>query len=164
MVDDHQTTIREMQATWETQKQSFEDAKQVLIEDHQSSLAKFQELVDKEREDTAATHAQEITALKEQITTLTASYDEKLALAGKTLAETVEAHKLALETLTTEKDGLIASEKESKAARETELQEEITNLTAAVNKAQDQMMVYTLPPISCLGIVTDVLDYSRGSR
>jgi hypothetical protein len=77
----------------------------------------------------------------------------------------VEAHKLALETLTAEKDGLIASEKESKAARETELQEEITNLTAAVNKAQQQMMVYTLPsPISCLDIVTDGLDYARGSR
>ena len=141
MVDDHQTTIKEMQSLWEKQKQSFEDEKRDLIEDHQSSLAKFQELADKERGDTAATHAQEITSLKDQITSLTTSFDEKLAQAANSLTETVAAHKVALETLTGEKDAQIKSVEESKAAKEKELREEIANITAAMTKAQQQMMV-----------------------
>jgi len=148
MVDDHQTTIRKMQATWDSEKESLETEKRELVEDHQSSLAKFQELIDKEREDTAAAHAKEITSLKDQISSLTTSYEEKLAEAGKTLKETVEAHKLALETLATEKDALISSAEESKAARETELQAEIVKITAAMTRAQELMMVhFTFPGV-----------------
>jgi len=129
-----------MQATWDSEKESLETEKRELVEDHQSSLAKFQELIDKEREDTAAAHAKEITSLKDQISSLTTSYEEKLAEAGKTLKETVEAHKLALETLATEKDALISSAEESKA--------EIVKITAAMTRAQELMMVhFTFPGV-----------------
>lgn len=141
MRDDHQTTILQLQSDWDSQKQAFEVEKQKLVEDHQESLAKFQEMIDKERDDIASKHAEEITSLKDEIANVKTSYDEKLAQAATTLEETIEAHKIALDTLTKEKDAVIASTEGSKAAREKELQEDITNITAARTKAQQQMMV-----------------------
>ena len=141
MIDDHQMTIKEIQCSIEKLKEGFEVEKQSLKNDHQSNLAELQELIDKERKETAAIHAKEITALKEEIASVTASFEEKLEQAANKLKETIIAHEAALETLAKEKDDLIAAGKESKASREKELQEEIERITEAMTKAQTQMMV-----------------------
>lgn len=141
MIDDHETTIKEMQFSIEKLKEGFEVEKQSLKDDHASSLAELQKRMDKEMEETAGTHAKEITTLKEEIASVTTSFEEKLEQAANKLKETIIAHEAALETLAKEKDDLIAAGKESKAARETELQEEIKRITEAMTKAQTQMIV-----------------------
>src|SRR5437763_15029200 len=138
MIDDHQMTIKD---SIEKLKEGFEVEKQSLKDDHQSNLAEFQELIDKETEETAVIHAKEISALKEEIASVTASFEEKLEQAANKLKETIIAHEAALETLAKEKDSLIAAGEESKAAREEELQEEIVRITEEMTKAQTQMIV-----------------------
>ena len=66
---------------------------------------------------------------------------EKVTNAETALKDLAAEHQKTLETFTSEKVALISAAEARLTEREKELQEEITNLTDAVGKAQARMMV-----------------------
>lgn len=132
--------------------EEFENTKALLIEDHQASLEHFRIMNEKERQEINSKHAGEIEGYKSEVTRITEELTAKINDAEKNLQDLIVTHKANIETLTAEKDALIAAAEISKAEREKELQSEIDTLKEAHEKAVSQIMVCTFEMLLIIAI------------
>lgn len=128
-------------------EEQFTEKRATLIKDHQDSLSHFQDLLEKERLEVSTKHQTEVDEYKSQVESITTDLTDKITVAEATIKELIAKHQATIETLTTEKDALIAAAETRQADREKELQEEIQRLTNAVNEQGIKIMVF--PRMQC---------------
>jgi hypothetical protein len=121
--------------------EEFANTKTALIEDHQASLEHFTIMIDRERQEINSKHATEIDSYKANVAKVTADLADQIALAEKNLQELTATHNSNMETLTTDKNALIAAAEASKVELETELQQQIATLTEVLGNTQSKFEV-----------------------